>query len=169
MVVVRMSQMFFTSHMYSHLCCSGRTAATHKYISAWSVHWEMKGGNVGRFWGGQFSFFLAAILFTTIFLWCWEKNPLLTSLLSAQDQFIMQSSGLHSIENLRALITCQSWIFHKRYYTRDKEDSMNLTVKISSIIFRWTFFLSWLFSFLLEKSSIYPHSIFMSYSNSTLW
>lgn len=54
----------------------------------------MKGGNVGRFLGRQFSFFVAALLFTTIFLWCWEKNPLLTSLLSAQDQFIMQPSEI---------------------------------------------------------------------------
>lgn len=63
----------------------------------------MKGGNVGRFWGGQFSFFLAAILFTTIFLWCWEKNPLLTSLLSAQDQFIMQSSEISVDESAVSL------------------------------------------------------------------
>ncbi|KAG5607850.1 hypothetical protein H5410_029342, partial [Solanum commersonii] len=59
----------------------------------------MKGGNVGRFLGGQFSFFLSALLFTTIFLWSWEKNPLLTNLLSPQDQFIMQPSGLYLIEN----------------------------------------------------------------------
>ncbi|KAK4717397.1 hypothetical protein R3W88_015735 [Solanum pinnatisectum] len=38
----------------------------------------MKGRNVGRFLGGQFSFFLSSLLFTTIFLWSWEKNPLLT-------------------------------------------------------------------------------------------
>ncbi|KAK6790458.1 hypothetical protein RDI58_014258 [Solanum bulbocastanum] len=59
----------------------------------------MKGGNAGRFLGGQFSFFLSALLFTTIFLWSWEKNPLLTNLLSVQDQFIMQPSGLYLIEN----------------------------------------------------------------------
>lgn len=96
----------------AHLCCSGRTTATHKYISTWSVHWKMKGGNLGRFLGGQFSFFLSALVFTTIFLWSWEKNPLLTNLLSAQDQFIMQPSGLYLIENLWVLITCQSCIFH---------------------------------------------------------
>ncbi|CAH9070353.1 unnamed protein product [Cuscuta europaea] len=53
----------------------------------------MKGGNVGRLWGRQFSLTVAALLLTTIVLWFCEKNPLITSLLSAEDQFIMQSSG----------------------------------------------------------------------------
>lgn len=63
----------------------------------------MKGGSVGRFLGGQFSFFLSALLFTTIFLWSWEKNPLLTNLLSAQDQFIMQPSEISVDESAVSL------------------------------------------------------------------
>ncbi|XP_059624464.1 protein trichome birefringence-like 14 [Cornus florida] len=54
----------------------------------------MKGGNFSRFWGRQFSFTMV-LIFTTFFLWSWEKNPLLTTLLSAQDQFIMPSSDMH--------------------------------------------------------------------------
>uniref|UniRef100_A0A5B7BTT6 Uncharacterized protein n=1 Tax=Davidia involucrata TaxID=16924 RepID=A0A5B7BTT6_DAVIN len=55
----------------------------------------MKGGNFSRLLGRQFSFTLV-LIFTTIFLWSWEKNPLVTTLLSAQDQFIMASSDIQT-------------------------------------------------------------------------
>ncbi|KAL8473532.1 hypothetical protein ACS0TY_030385 [Phlomoides rotata] len=56
------------------------------------MHKEMKGGQSNRIWGRHFSFSVAAIFVTTIFFWSWENNPLLTSLLSAQEQFIMHTS-----------------------------------------------------------------------------
>lgn len=58
-----------------------------------SVHKEMKSGQSSRIWGRHSSFTLAALVFTTIFFWSWENNPLLTSLLSAQEQFIMHNQG----------------------------------------------------------------------------
>lgn len=51
----------------------------------------MKGGQSSRYWGRQSSFTVAALLFTTLFLWSWENNPLLTSLLSAQEQFLIHA------------------------------------------------------------------------------
>lgn len=53
----------------------------------------MKGGQSSRFWGRHSSLTLAALFLTTIFFWSWENNPLLTSLLSAQEQFLMHTSG----------------------------------------------------------------------------
>ncbi|KAM7517952.1 hypothetical protein LguiB_016914 [Lonicera macranthoides] len=53
----------------------------------------MKGANYSRLWG-QFSFTLVTIIFTTIFLWSLEKNPLISTLLSAHDQFITSSSDI---------------------------------------------------------------------------
>ncbi|XP_057770150.1 protein trichome birefringence-like 14 [Salvia miltiorrhiza] len=52
----------------------------------------MKGGQSSRFLGRHSSLTLAALFLTTIFFWSWENNPLLTSLLSAQDQFLMHAS-----------------------------------------------------------------------------
>lgn len=52
----------------------------------------MKGGHSSRSWGRQSSFTVAALFFTTLFFWSWENNPLLTSLLSAQEQFLMHTS-----------------------------------------------------------------------------
>ncbi|XP_011099716.1 protein trichome birefringence-like 14 [Sesamum indicum] len=54
----------------------------------------MKGGQSSRLWGRQSSFTVAALVFTTIFFWSWENNPLVISLLSAQEQFIMQNPDL---------------------------------------------------------------------------
>ncbi|KAK9266325.1 hypothetical protein L1049_027070 [Liquidambar formosana] len=54
----------------------------------------MKGGNSYRLRGRHLSLTLITLIFTTIFLWAWEKNPLLTSLLSAQDQFVMPYSEI---------------------------------------------------------------------------
>ncbi|KAL7141956.1 hypothetical protein ABFS83_08G089500 [Erythranthe nasuta] len=51
----------------------------------------MKGGHSSRIWGRQSSFTVAALVITTIFFWAWEYNPLVISLLSAQEQFIMQT------------------------------------------------------------------------------
>ncbi|KAH6810317.1 TRICHOME BIREFRINGENCE-LIKE 16 [Perilla frutescens var. frutescens] len=51
----------------------------------------MKGGQSSRYWGRQFSFTVAALLFTTLFFWSWENNPLLNSLLSVQEQFLMNA------------------------------------------------------------------------------
>ncbi|KAI5679722.1 hypothetical protein M9H77_00949 [Catharanthus roseus] len=56
---------------------------------------EMKGGNFSsKLRGRQVSFTMAVLVFTTILLWSWEKNPLVTSLLSAQDQFLIHPSEI---------------------------------------------------------------------------
>ncbi|KAF8011831.1 hypothetical protein BT93_I0081 [Corymbia citriodora subsp. variegata] len=52
----------------------------------------MKGGNSYRPRGRKFSFGLLAILFATVLLWIWEKNPFISTLRSAQDQFLSSSS-----------------------------------------------------------------------------
>ncbi|XP_073148087.1 protein trichome birefringence-like 14 isoform X1 [Henckelia pumila] len=54
----------------------------------------MKGGQLGRFWGRQLSFIVAALVFTTMFFWCWESNPILMGLLSAPDQFATHTSDI---------------------------------------------------------------------------
>ncbi|KAL3630117.1 Protein trichome birefringence-like 16 [Castilleja foliolosa] len=56
-----------------------------------NVHKEMKSGQSSRVWGRHSSFTLAGLVLTTLFFWSWENNPLLTSLLSAQEQFIMRT------------------------------------------------------------------------------
>ncbi|XP_019200172.1 PREDICTED: protein trichome birefringence-like 14 isoform X2 [Ipomoea nil] len=68
----------------------------------------MKGGNVVRFWGRQFTLALVALLFTSIVFWYCEKNPLLTSLLSTQDQFIMQSSEFLVVEPADSSLSLKS-------------------------------------------------------------
>ncbi|XP_043702297.1 protein trichome birefringence-like 14 [Telopea speciosissima] len=52
----------------------------------------MKGGNLYRLRGKKLSFILSVLICTTILLWAWEKTPLVTSLLPAQDQFVMPYS-----------------------------------------------------------------------------
>ncbi|KAG8383861.1 hypothetical protein BUALT_Bualt04G0057700 [Buddleja alternifolia] len=54
----------------------------------------MKGGQFSRLWGRQFSFTVAALVFTTVFFWSWENNPLLISQLSAQEQFVLHTPDL---------------------------------------------------------------------------
>ncbi|KAL6992998.1 Protein trichome birefringence-like 16 [Sarracenia purpurea var. burkii] len=49
----------------------------------------MKGGNLSRLWGRKYSLTLVTLMFTTIFLWSREKNPLLTTSLSDEDRFVM--------------------------------------------------------------------------------
>lgn len=53
---------------------------------------EMKGGRWSRFWGRQYSYTLAALVITTILLWSWEENPVISSI-SDEGQFIKPSSG----------------------------------------------------------------------------
>ncbi|PSS26617.1 Protein trichome birefringence-like [Actinidia chinensis var. chinensis] len=53
----------------------------------------MKGGNLRRFMGRPYSLTLVAFMFTTIFLWSWEKNPLVTTSLLREDQFVLPSPG----------------------------------------------------------------------------
>ncbi|KZV19054.1 protein trichome birefringence-like 14 [Dorcoceras hygrometricum] len=55
----------------------------------------MKGAQLSRFWGRQFSFIMAALVFTTMFFWCWESNPILMGLLSAPEQFATHTSDLY--------------------------------------------------------------------------
>ncbi|GAB2287236.1 Protein trichome birefringence-like 16 [Dionaea muscipula] len=52
----------------------------------------MKGGNVYRLRGRHFSCTLLVLVFMTIFLWSLEKKPLLTTLLSTDDQFPLPTS-----------------------------------------------------------------------------
>ncbi|OAY36119.1 protein trichome birefringence-like 14 [Manihot esculenta] len=52
----------------------------------------MKGANNFRLRGRHLSIALLALTFTTIFLWAWEKNPFVTTLQSAQEQFSFHSS-----------------------------------------------------------------------------
>ncbi|KAL3813061.1 hypothetical protein ACJIZ3_014329 [Penstemon smallii] len=52
----------------------------------------MKGGQFSRLWGRQFTFTVATLVFTTVFFWTWENNPLLISLLSVQEQFTMHNT-----------------------------------------------------------------------------
>ncbi|KAF9609721.1 hypothetical protein IFM89_018169 [Coptis chinensis] len=55
----------------------------------------MKGGsNVYRRRAKKFSIFLVVLIGTTVLLWALEKTPLVISLMSAQDQFVMPSSEI---------------------------------------------------------------------------
>ncbi|KAF8405667.1 hypothetical protein HHK36_007744 [Tetracentron sinense] len=54
----------------------------------------MKGGNFYRLRSRKLCLTLFALIFTTVLLWAWEKTPLVTTLLSAQDQFLMPSSEI---------------------------------------------------------------------------
>lgn len=61
-----------------------------KVCVIWSWTAEMKGGQWSRLWGRQYFCTLVALIFTTIFLWSWEENPLIP-LISDEDQFIKPS------------------------------------------------------------------------------
>uniref|UniRef100_A0A6N2KUH0 Uncharacterized protein n=1 Tax=Salix viminalis TaxID=40686 RepID=A0A6N2KUH0_SALVM len=52
----------------------------------------MKGTNFHRLKGKHLSVTLLVLTFTTIFLWAWEKNPFVTTLRSAQEQFNFHTS-----------------------------------------------------------------------------
>lgn len=54
----------------------------------------MKGGTIYRLRWRHLSLTLTALVLTTIFLWSWEKNPLVTTLLSAQEQFVIPYSDI---------------------------------------------------------------------------
>ncbi|WOG82093.1 hypothetical protein DCAR_0101254 [Daucus carota subsp. sativus] len=47
----------------------------------------MKGGRWSRFWGRQYSYTLVALVITTILLWSWEENPVISSI-SDEGQFL---------------------------------------------------------------------------------
>lgn len=49
----------------------------------------MKAGNLSRLWGRQYSFMFFVLIFVTIFLWSWEKNPPFNMPLMDQDQLIV--------------------------------------------------------------------------------
>lgn len=60
----------------------------------------MKGGQWSRLWGRQYFCTLVALIFTTIFLWSWEENPLIP-LISDEDQFIKPSvTSVDELDNL---------------------------------------------------------------------
>lgn len=52
----------------------------------------MKGGNSNRLRGRNLSLTMIGLIFATLFLWAWEKKPLINTLLSAQDQFMISST-----------------------------------------------------------------------------
>ncbi|GMG99820.1 hypothetical protein Nepgr_001660 [Nepenthes gracilis] len=54
----------------------------------------MKLGNIHRARGKHFSFTLMIMVLMTIFLWSYEKKPLLTTLLSAQERFPLPTSDM---------------------------------------------------------------------------
>lgn len=54
----------------------------------------MKGGSFHRSRGKQFSFTLLTVVCMTIFLWSYEKKPLVTTLLSSQDPFGLPTSDV---------------------------------------------------------------------------
>ncbi|GAB4855691.1 Protein trichome birefringence-like 16 [Ancistrocladus abbreviatus] len=59
------------------------------------LHTEMKGGNVYyRIRGKHFPVTLVVLVITTIFLWSYEKKPLLTTILTSQDQFDLPTSDV---------------------------------------------------------------------------
>lgn len=49
-------------------------------------------GNFYRLKGRHLSVTLLVLTFTTIVLWAWEKNPFVTTLWSAQEQFNFHTS-----------------------------------------------------------------------------
>lgn len=57
-----------------------------------NVKAEMKGGNIHRLWGRNFSLTLLALICMTFFLWALEKSPL--SKLSSEDQFVISPSDI---------------------------------------------------------------------------
>lgn len=56
----------------------------------------MKGGFYGLM-GKQISLILIALVCTTIFIWAWEKNPILSSLLPPEDRLLQLSPELMSV------------------------------------------------------------------------
>lgn len=52
----------------------------------------MKGGRWSRFWGRQYSYTLVALVITTILLWSWEENPVISSI-SDEGQFLKTPPG----------------------------------------------------------------------------
>lgn len=79
---------------------------------------EMKGGNNYRLRGRNLSLTLAVLIVTTIALWAWEKNPFSNTLPSAQERYIIPSSGL---------LCCFSLIKKKKWFV------MLLFNRISSV------------------------------------
>lgn len=59
----------------------------------------MKGGNLQRARGKQFSFTLLAVVCMTVFLWSYERRPVLTNILLSQDNLILPSAS-HISEDL---------------------------------------------------------------------
>ncbi|KAG5245076.1 protein trichome birefringence [Salix suchowensis] len=59
-----------------------------------TIHEGMKGTNFHRLKGRHLSVTLLVLTFTTIFLWAWEKNPFVTTLRSAREQFNFHTSEL---------------------------------------------------------------------------
>ncbi|KAK6922799.1 Trichome birefringence-like, N-terminal domain [Dillenia turbinata] len=52
----------------------------------------MKGASVNRSNGRRLSLTMLVLMFTTIFVWSWEKNPFVTTLLPAPDQLMVSLS-----------------------------------------------------------------------------
>lgn len=84
----------------------------------------MKGGNSFRSRGRKFSSGLLALLFATVLLWIWEKNPFINTLRSAQDQFLLSSSEFIFDMPNDSMVSAH----HKE---RTDEKDANVTPKIS--------------------------------------
>lgn len=55
---------------------------------------EMKGGHLQRARGKHFSFTLLTVVFTTIFLWSYERKPAFTAIIISSPDRLMLPSGL---------------------------------------------------------------------------
>lgn len=59
-----------------------------------SYNQEMKSGNIMRLRGGHISIALVVLMFTTIFLWAWDKRYFASFLPLTREQYMIPVSGI---------------------------------------------------------------------------